>query len=261
MHAQTAREHTPATRPTPTPPPGQISMETLPRFSADEVGTTMISEWGVATKPRQQAALHAIERTWRERPWPEGLRSYHVFPSIDGTTLLHCSRWSEDAAFEAFVARHRDARINVIDAEVPDIVPDGLGRFKLYRSHLAQRSPAPTGCIVVVRVEAASAALQQAWVDTVCSALEGDQIPGLIAAHFHVCDDGRIVNLAQWESEEAHVKAVAGGAGIAQRDTPEWLRVRTMPGITQAGMQRFHLPHAIGAAAPAAQQAQGDRRA
>lgn len=261
MHPQSTQEHTPAVLPLPSAPPGQTRRETLPRFNADDAGTTMISEWGLATQPRQQAALHAIQRTWRGRPWPEGLRSYHVFASIDGTTLLHFSRWSEDAAFEAFVARHRDARVDVIDAEVPDIVRDGLGRFKLYRSHLAHPSPAPTGCIVVVRVEAASAALQQEWIDTVCSALQGDPVPGLIAAHFHVCDDGRIVNFAQWESEAAHVKAMAGGAGIAQRETPEWLRVRTLPGITQRGMQRFHLPDTIGSAAQEANQATGGQHA
>jgi hypothetical protein len=168
-----------------------------------------------------------------------------VFPSIHGATLLHYSRWAEDAAFEAFVARHRDARVDVIDTEVPDIVRDGLGRFGLYRSHLAQGASAATGCMVVVRVEAASAALQREWIDTVCDALDSDRIPGLIAAHFHVCDDGRIVNLAQWESEAAHDQAMAGRTGIAQRASPAWLRVRTMSGITQRGMQRFHLPHAM----------------
>ncbi|MDR7152490.1 hypothetical protein J2W49_004466 [Hydrogenophaga palleronii] len=241
-----------APRAGPFPAPRSLHQESgLPRFDPAETGSTMISEWGVQTQSRQWAVLQAIERAWDERPWPDGLRSYHVFPSIDGTTLLHHSRWTEDAAFEAFVARHRDARVDLIDTEVPGIVRDGLGRFKLYRSHLAQPSPAPTGCFVVVRVEAATAALQQSWIDAVCAALEGDRVPGLIAAHFHVCDDGRIANIAQWESEAAHLQAMAGGTGIAQHESSAWHRVRTMPGITQRGLQRFRLPHVIGAASQA----------
>jgi hypothetical protein len=54
---------------------------------------------------------------------------------------------------------------------------------------------------------------------------------------------------------------MAGGTGIAQRDSPAWVRVRTMPGITQRGMQRFHLPHAIGGANQLADASAGGRHA
>ncbi|HVL77151.1 MAG TPA: hypothetical protein VM406_14140 [Noviherbaspirillum sp.] len=234
----------------------------LPQFGRQDAAAVLISEWRVDSAARQRATLGAISVTWNARPWPAGLHDYAVFPSVDGRTLLHYSQWTDGAAFDGFVQHQRDTRVDQIDAAVPGIERYGLGRFRFYRSHVESAAGAATGCLVAVRVEADSAERQRAWIDTVIEALASARIPGLIAAHFHVCDDGRIVNLAQWESEDAHIRAVEGNGGMAQREGSAWQRVRTMPGVTQKGVQRFHLPLLVGrtlAAERAANDSQGGK--
>lgn len=205
----------------------------------------MISEWKVGTAARQQASINAIAAAWQSADWPDALLSYDVHASIDGATLLHYSQWRTEDGFGNFVANHRDSRVAVIGAAVPDIERYGLGSFRLYRSHYLDTSLS-TGCIVVIQVEADSQALQHEWIDAVITALGENYIPGLRAAHFHVCEDGkRIVNYAEWESEEAHIQAMREGKGISEIDSAAWQKVRTMAGIAQQGFTRYELPRKI----------------
>lgn len=211
----------------------------------------MISEWKVDTAERQQASVNAIEAAWDKAYWPDTLLSYHVHCSTDGSTLMHYSQWITNDGFDNFAAIYRQQRIALIDAAVPDIKRYGLGSFSLYRSHYLDETML-TGCIVAVQVEASSAVLQKQWIDAVITALQEDEIPGLRAAHFHICDDGKhIINYAEWASEAAHERAMRPGKGISQIDSEAWKKVQTMPGITQQGFKRYALPQQINKHIPA----------
>lgn len=89
----------------------------------------------------------------------------------------------------------------------------------------------------------------------VIAALIEDRVPGLRAAHFHLCDDGkRIFNYAEWESGEAHLQAMQGGKGISQTDSAAWREVQSMTGITQQGFKHYALPLQISAMTAGMQQ-------
>lgn len=209
------------------------------------VGRVFVTSWRVGTPERQRAAVDAIARTWASRDWPDaGLLSYSVYIGTDGDSLLHYSQWTDEEAYQQFVRTHRDDRNAEIDAAVP-----GIERVGLHRYAPPYRSTGPTddripGCVVIVDVEfdGPDPDRQRDWVDGVFEALETDPAPatGGIAGHFHLSTDGtRILNYAEWESEQAHIEALTRpGDGIGS-STPQWAKVHTYPGVVGGGVRRY----------------------
>ncbi|MEU6881216.1 antibiotic biosynthesis monooxygenase [Streptomyces sp. NPDC046712] len=218
-----------------------------PDLRRSGVGLVLASTWRVGTPERQRAAVDAIAKVWGSRDWPDvGLLSYSVYLGTDGDTLLHYSQWTGEEAYRDYVDRLRDDRNAEIDAAVPGIERVGLDRYTLYRStapgeESADRIP---GCVVIVDVEfdGPDAGRQRAWVDGVFEALATDPnpAPGGISGHFHVGVDGtKVLNYAEWESEQAHIEALAQpGAGIGSA-TPQWAKVQNHPGVTGGGVRRY----------------------
>jgi len=224
-------------------------MPTHPDPTRPDVGAALFSTWDVGTPERQRAAVEAIAATWAKRPWPTPeLLSYTVYAGTDGRTLLHHSQWTDEEAYHAFVRDHRQERNDEIDAAVPGIERLGLVRTRLYRSLPPEpggQRPEP-GCVVIVDVEfeGPDEARQRAWVDAVAEAIATDDgLPsGGLAGHFHTSTDGtRVINYAEWESEQAHVDALnAAGEGIGSV-TPQWHRVQHFPGLRRSSVNRYHL--------------------
>ncbi|MFF8658658.1 antibiotic biosynthesis monooxygenase [Streptomyces huasconensis] len=223
-----------------------LSTGTHPDPARPGAGLTFLSTWGTGTPERQRATLDAIARAWQSRPWPhEGLLSYTVYAGSDGSTLLHRSQWRDEQGYQDFFAsagNGRDARNADIDAAVPGIQRLGLAKTRLYRSWTAgadRRTDREPGAVVIVDVRFENADdSPRAWVDTVLAALDSDPVrdQGLISAHFHVSTDGRqVLNYAEWDSEQAHVDALAAAGDGVGSPTPEWRRVREFPGVTSSG--------------------------
>ncbi|MEV7086401.1 antibiotic biosynthesis monooxygenase [Streptomyces sp. NPDC093085] len=241
-----------------------VRLSTLPDVMRPGVGVVMASTWRVSMPERQRAAVEAITRAWRSRPWPEnGPLAYSVLTGDDGDALFHYSQWRDQAAYRAFVAQGRDERVAEIDAAVPGIERVGLSQYILYRAtgptaEAAGAAPAEApvpGCFVTVDVEfeapgpegagpadAAAPARPRGWVDTVLEALATDPAlpPGGLNAYFHVSLDGtRVLNLAAWESARAHADALARpGQGIGS-DTAQWQAVRDYPGLKGSVVTRW----------------------
>lgn len=226
-----------------------------PDATRPDLGAAFFSTWDVGTPERQRAAVEAIGTVWERRPWPlPGLLSYSVYAGFDGRRLLHHSQWAAEDAHHDFVRDQRQWRNEEIDAAVPGIERLGLVRARPYRSLAADGRdveadgggrPEP-GCVVVVDVEfeGPDAGRQRAWADAVAEAMAADPAPpaGLIAAHFHISLDGtRVVNYAEWSSEQAHIDALAApGEGIGS-PSPLWERVHRFPGRRSDTVRRYHL--------------------
>ncbi|MFK4067752.1 antibiotic biosynthesis monooxygenase [Streptomyces sp. NPDC029674] len=208
---------------------GTTSTGTLPDPTRPDGGLTFISTWSTGSPERQRATLDAIAKAWETRPWPhEGLLSYTVYAGSDGSTVLHHSQWRDEAAYQEFFAsagNGRDARNAEIDAAVPGIERLGLNKTRLYRSWSdgRGREGREPGAIVIAQAdfEGPDADRQRAWADGMIDALDDGSggAPGLYAAHFHVSTDGRrVLTYAEWESEQAHIDALApAGDGAVAR--------------------------------------------
>ncbi|MET9435350.1 antibiotic biosynthesis monooxygenase [Streptomyces sp. NPDC006551] len=210
------------------------------------VGLVAVSTWRVGTPERQRATVDAIARAWRSREWPHaGLLSYSVCTGTDGDTLLHHSQWTSEEAYQEFFRTFRDERNAEIDAAVPGIQRVALHRYAPpYRSAvLSEESAAAVpGSVVTVEVEfdGPDTARQRAWVDAVFTAMADDvgtrPARGGIAAHFHLSTDGsRVLNHAEWESEQAHVEWQAEYAPL----TDAWAAVHHFPGLSGSRVRRY----------------------
>ncbi|MDQ8701717.1 antibiotic biosynthesis monooxygenase [Streptomyces sp. LHD-70] len=230
-----------------------VQRSVLPDPRRGGVGIVLSSTWAVGTPERQKAAVEAITEAWESREWPhEGLLSYSVYTGTDGSTLLHYSQWRDLDAYEEFSAaarNGRDARNAEIDAAVPGIERLGLTKYELYRGRSlndrADHARVP-GCIVIVDVPfvGPDPQRQREWVDLVFEALDSDEPhPGGISGSFHTSLDGtRVMNYAEWESEQAHIEALAApGDGVGSA-TEAWHRVQHHPGLAEGGGVKRYLP-------------------
>lgn len=192
----------------------------LPDATRADAGLATFGTWHVGTPERQRAAVEAIAATWRRLPWPDPeLLGYSVYSSTDGETLLHYAQWTSAAAYEEHVTAGRQAaHLAEVDAVVPGIERAGETPYLLYRSAFTPgargpQAPVP-GCVIAVSIEFEGPDEERLrrWVDGWFRGDESevDDFDGLLAAHFHVSTDGtRVLNYAEWVSEQAHIDALA----------------------------------------------------
>jgi hypothetical protein len=119
---------------------------------------------------------------------------------------------------------------------------DGAPVYRLYRGGRGEGEP---GVLVVVSVEfdRADERQQREWVDLVFAALDSEPTPapGGVSGFFHLSTDGRrMLNYAEWTSEEAHIAALEapgdnGGIGT----TDAWKAVRRHPGLKSSTVKRY----------------------
>jgi Antibiotic biosynthesis monooxygenase len=196
----------------------QIS-DRIPDPARDDARFVLSGEW----QARDLAASAAVDAR-RAEPWPEGLLSYSIYCDADGDLIRDYSQWTD----------------RPVERDLPGIVRRDLVEYQLYRG---SRKPGVPGAFVVVRVDTDGADLSRTWVDAVFDALahDGNLPAGGIGAFFHISTDGtRVLNYAEWESAEAHRRAVAAtGRGISSG--PLWDKVQTMPGVRPQSVTRFHL--------------------
>lgn len=210
------------------------------------VGAVLASTWRVGTPERQRAAVETIRKTWESREWPDlGLLSYSVYVGTDGDTLLHYSQWTTEQAYEDFVRTYRGDRNAEIDAAVPGIERVELYRYAPpYRSVVLSEESAGSlpGVVAVVDVdfEGPDAGRREAWVEAVSTAMADSAgkrpARGGIASHFHLSTDGtRVLNLAEWESEQARAEWQAEDAPLGDA----WAAVHHHPGFVGSRVRRY----------------------
>ncbi|AXK35459.1 antibiotic biosynthesis monooxygenase [Streptomyces armeniacus] len=225
------------------------AVHTPPRLDRPDLGVAVFSRWRTNGPDRQAATVDAIAAAWESRPWPTAdLLSYSLYTANDGHTLLHYSQWTSEEALRVFQQHHRDERLADIFEAVPDAERLGLRVYDRYRSAVVAPGGAAgdvrvPGCIVTVEIEfeGPDAGRQRAWVDAVFDALddEPDPHPGGFSAHFHVSTDGaHVLNYAEWESEQAHIDALAAPGDGVGSPTAAWRRVQQYPGLKSSTVTR-----------------------
>jgi hypothetical protein len=217
----------------------------LPDISRPDVGLVVVSQWTAGTPERQRAAAEAILAAWERVPWPDDLLSLSCFLSTDGEAVLSYAQWKNADAVAEFRETHGPTLARGIDDASPGLERTGPVPYRLYRSGVRDGAPAP-GCIVMVSVafEGSDAQRQRQWVDAVFDAMaaETDPHPGGISGHFHLGADGiRVLNYAEWTSEEAHREAIERSGQGAVGSGPQWRRVQTFPGLISGGFKRYRL--------------------
>jgi hypothetical protein len=169
-----------------------------------DVDTVLVTTSHVADEPSGLADV---------KPDPDvvralGLLTLSRFVSVDGDTVL--------AYGQATGA----------PPELPGAATYRLGRTVV----LAAGTPA---CVVAATFDVDGPGRQHAIIDAIAGSLT--EAPGLLSANFHTSvDGGRVLNYAEWTSEEEHIAFLDG----ATRATT--LRVsNTTPGVRPIGFVRY----------------------
>jgi hypothetical protein len=225
----------------------------LPEIARPDASTVLVSEWKVGTQERQQALVEAFVAAFatsgKDAPWPQGLLSVNLFLSADGETVLNYAQWTDDDAHHEFARTNRRLRVDQIDRAVPGIERSEPINYRLYRSGVRPDAPVP-GCVVIVSVEfdGPDEQRQRRWVDNVFEALEAETElhPGGISGHFHISVDGaRVLNYAEWTSEEAHREAIERSGQGSIGSGSKWREVQNFPGIKSSGYKRYRLARSL----------------
>ncbi|AJT66279.1 hypothetical protein T261_4636 [Streptomyces lydicus] len=227
---------------------GAFLADVFPEVRRPDAGAVLISEWDAGSPEGQRAVVDGVARVWKEAPLPEGFLSRVLFTGTDGRSVLNYGQWTSHAARQEFVRTAEDSglreRIAAVLDGVVEVDGTGPGRFRLYRSLLAQDAPGTVGCVVRVgfRTSGHEAALR--LVDGLMEMFGGRQGgEGAFASHFHLREDGRqVVNYSEWTDAEAHQRQV--GSAL-QRDGAVMGFIAGLEGVEPLGFKRFVGPRGL----------------
>ncbi|MEU6056524.1 monooxygenase [Streptomyces xanthochromogenes] len=212
-----------------------------PDITRPDAGTVLLSVRHTDGPHRQRALADAAFSAWSRLPHPPGLLSLSLFLGVDGHGVLAHSQWRDDDAYAAHARTHGPGLFPGTD--VPqDLDRAAPVRFRLYRSTGPGRGGRTPGCVATPSFDTDGPERQRAIVDRLVDGPLDRPLPGLLAAHFHLSTDGtRVVNYAEWTTEELHERsltgAVLGDAGAITRD---------MPGVRGIGCPRYLLHRSLG---------------
>ncbi len=216
----------------------------MPDITRPDSRLVWASEWFVGSPEVQRKVADAALGAWDSAPWPEGLLSHNVLLSTDGERVAHYSQWTGREAVLAFRRTDPPERVRGLLAEVPEIDRRQLVEYELYRSAFTPGDTRVPGCVVLVEVEfdGPDPRRQRDWIDAVFEALEADPAPhpGGISGHFHASTDGtRVLNYAEWETEQAHIDALAASGDGVGSGGAKWDRVQNYPGMVRSRVTRY----------------------
>ncbi|MEU1473248.1 antibiotic biosynthesis monooxygenase [Streptomyces sp. NPDC005761] len=203
-----------------------------PDIARRDVSSVHITHWYAPGRSAGLALLDGVSGQWAGAAWPEGLLSFHAYLSTEGDTVLAYVQATRPTA-------HRD-----LTRTLRGPAAAGAVSYRLHTSVVLDRSAAPPGAVVIATFDVDGPERQDRIVESVAKAVTEAppaQREGMLSAHFHAATDGsRVLNYAEWTSDEAHLAFLDGAARRAT------LRATgATPGVRPIGFRRFHLHHGI----------------
>lgn len=245
--------------------------DTQPDITRPGVDIAAVSQWESTVAADQRVRFDDLMDTWALTP-PHGLLSFSCFEgsspikdfgSPRGTTdnpqhgsaatprFMTYEQWSTEEAYRAFLKTPQPRSLLADALVTPVSVQLRVSAvYRLYRSHRNAISGAtkPTSHNIVINTVDFDGPDEQRlrqWIDNVVDALEAEPsaIPGMISAHLHVSTTGdRVLNFAEWTSEQAYDEALATGPrGVGQSDLPEWRKIKNFPGVIGDTVNQYAL--------------------
>lgn len=215
---------------------------TGPDVARADVGLVAVAQWSAAGPKAQRAIADAAIDAWNQVGWPDGLVSHWCLLGTDERSVLHYIQSAGEDAARRFVSTGKAAWTQAAESAVPEFHRHGVTCYRVYRGRFFTPAPEAPGCVVAVRREFDGPDPQRAraWVDAMFAATGEDApLPGMIAAHMHVSFDGvRVLNFAQWTSEQAH-QALVDSAPKRVTGNPALQRVEAWSGLEHTTMHRF----------------------
>ncbi|MEU1733475.1 antibiotic biosynthesis monooxygenase [Streptosporangium sp. NPDC020145] len=181
--------------------------------------------------PTRQAAIEVLQQhveQWSGTPWPVGVLSFSCYLSVEEDTVLTYAQCSDAAVYRPFVASlHGAANAGAVE-------------YRLRGSVVPRGAAGTPGCMVVATFDVDGAERQDRVIDSLTDALErtrAGRSPGMLSANFHVSTDAtRVLNYAEWTSDETHTAFLDSAARVTTRSVSD-----DIPGVRPIGFKRYHL--------------------
>lgn len=205
----------------------------MPDIRRPDAMSVFVSYWYVPDRESGLADLREVVEQWSGTQWPEELVSFACFLSTEDDTVLTYAQCADADAYRIF---QRSLK-GVARAEAVE--------YRLRHSVVLDAPIRDPGCMIIAMFDVDGPERQDRIIGSLADAVEQapiEQHPGMISANFHASADGtRVLNYAEWVSDEAHIAFLDG----ATRATT--LRVsNSFPGVRPIGFKRFHLYRGIG---------------
>ncbi|MFB4424418.1 antibiotic biosynthesis monooxygenase [Streptomyces sp. QL37] len=211
--------------------PRQISlaMPDLRRTDATSVFVAQVYVPGRASG--LETAAHLAEQ-WSRPGRPSSVLSFSCYLSTGEDTVLTYVQCDDGDSYHPFVRSLEGA------AQWPAV------EYRLRRSVRPAGNDGPPACVVVATFDVDGAERQDRVIDSLSDAIEGmpaDRTEGMISANFHVSTDAsRVLNYAEWTSDEAHTAFLGSTTREATKRASGGI-----PGVRPIGFKRYHLLHGI----------------
>ncbi|MGW2602420.1 antibiotic biosynthesis monooxygenase [Streptomyces klenkii] len=228
---------------------GTESLGEFPDITRPDAGVALVSTRHAGSPQAQRAAARATLAARRALPWPDGLLSFSFYTGTDGAAVMAYAQWTHRGASLRHAAAHGPVMIRGVGESDDDLARSEPLVFRRYRTIGPGRSStAVPACIATPLFDVDGPERQRTIIDTLLAGPLARPLPGLVAAHFHFSTCGtRILNYAEWTSEELHERSLHSAtlqeAGATTRATP---------GVRGVGCPRYRLAWSL--AAPGAER-------
>ncbi|MEU9456538.1 hypothetical protein [Streptomyces sp. NPDC048277] len=214
----------------------RVDPATPPDIDRADLAAVFMSHWYVTGEEQGRAVLDEVADAWEKASQPDDLLSFSCYLSTGSEhfTVMTYAQWARSESHRPFVQGLSGAAAAVEAVE-----------YRLHHSVLLAPEAGPPAAIVIASFDVDGPGRQRHIVSSVTDNIEKsprDEQTGLIASHFHVSRDGtRVINFAEWTSDEEHVAFLEGATRHRS------LRLATdTPGVRPIGFTRYHLYRAIG---------------
>ncbi|MEV0604408.1 hypothetical protein AB0I82_34640 [Streptomyces sp. NPDC050315] len=204
---------------------------TLPDIRHAGTAAVFVSHWYVPDRTAALKDLDEVTAEWETTEWPADILSFSSYVSAAGDTVLTYAQCASAAAYRPFVRSLAGAACaEPVEYRLhTGFVPDGA------------TGEAP-GCVVAASFDTDGPLRQRHVIEKITGNLrrEGPYASdGMLGAYFHTSVDGtRVLNYAEWTTDEAHEAFLRDGCSGRARASYE-----AIPGVRPIGYTRYHLHH------------------
>jgi hypothetical protein len=202
---------------------------TPPTIDRPGVAAVYMSHWHVPDARTGQVQLDRVGDAWRRAEWPDGILTFSSYLGYDHDTVLTYVQCSRADVYRPFVHALPDPEARIEPVE-----------YRLRQTVSLQSRESPPEAVVAASFDVDGPERQRQIIAQVTEhlrAASAEQHAGLLASHFHASVDGtRVINFAEWTSDEAHIAFLEGSMRHGA------LRLATAtPGVRPIGFTRYHL--------------------
>lgn len=197
-----------------------------PDVRRSDTMATFVSMRYVPDAKSGAAAVNDIAEQWRRNPRPASILSLNCYLDVAENTVLTYVQCAGPEAYRPFAS------------SLNGVAGGAAVEYRLYRSVVTRSDLVPPGCVVIATFDVDGPDRQQLISDRIADSLEAmpaDQYDGMLSANFHASVDGtRVLNYAEWCTDEAHIAFLAGSSRA------ETFRISSeAPGVRPIGFKRF----------------------